>query len=361
MNTKKILFGLLFTATVLPFFTSCEENDPTPTVPEISTGLMVLNQGGFMKNNASLTYFDLATNTASNDVFGAKNSRGLGDTGQDIIKYGSKIYIAMYNSSTIEIINANTSASIKQIAMKNESNQPSSPRALAAYYGKIYITLYDGHVAQLDTTSLTITKTIAVGANPEGIAVANNKLYVANSGGMAAKHDSTISVIDPVLFKEERKIKVAINPIVIKADKYGDLYVISNGNYYDIPAAFQRIEAGTEKVTTIATKAVNFTIDEDNLYLYSYEYDDTWTMVNKKYSLYNVKTEQITNTNLIASDALAKVPYSIDVNPINKDIFIGETDYLNTGKMYCFGADGKLKYSFAVGVNPAKTVFITNK
>jgi hypothetical protein len=49
------------------------------------------------------------------------------------------------------------------------------------------------------------------------------------------------------------------------------------------------------------------------------------------------------------------------VNPINKDVFIGETDYVNTGKMYCFGADGALKYSFVTGVNPAKTVFITNK
>jgi len=232
MKTKSILVSLLLTTALTGLFSSCDSKSDSPQVdPAISTGVYVLNEGKFKDNNASLTYYDLTTSTATADVFTTKNNRGLGDTGQDILKYGSKIYIAVYSSSRIEVLDAATGISKKAFPMLNVNGQPSSPRSFAALNGKVYITLFDGHVAQLDTTSLLIEKTISVGSNPDGIAVANNRLYVANSGGMAAVNDSTISVIDPVSFTVTGTIKVVINPSVIKADAYGDLYVISLGNY----------------------------------------------------------------------------------------------------------------------------------
>ena len=218
MKTKKIFFSFLVTAASAMFLTSCDPTSGEQANPLISTGVFVLNQGSYKNNNASLTYYDLIASTVTTDIFTAKNNRGLGDTGQDILKYGSKIYIAVSQSSLIEIIDAVTGVSTKSIPMLNASNQPSQPRSLASYNGKVYVTLFDGHVAQLDTTTLTIQKTIAVGSNPEGIVAANNKLYVANSGGMGLVSDSTISVIDPSSFSVLRTIKVVINPVVIKAD-----------------------------------------------------------------------------------------------------------------------------------------------
>ena len=81
-------------------------------------GLYVLNQGKYQSNNASLNYYNLITSTNYSDYFAIKNNRGLGDTGQDAIRYGSKIYIAVYNSSLIEVINASTGVSIKTIPME---------------------------------------------------------------------------------------------------------------------------------------------------------------------------------------------------------------------------------------------------
>ena len=276
--------------------------------------------------------------------------------------------------------------------MLNTSNQPSSPRSLAVYNGKVYITLFDGHVAQLDTTSLLIEKTISVGSNPDGIAVANNKLYVANTGGLAAVNDSTISVgsnpegiavannklyvansgglgavkdstisvIDPVSFTVTGTFKVVINPVIIKADIYGDLYVISFGNYTTIPYTLQRIDATTGKVSVITgQKPYNLAIEGDIAYMYGIEYDAQWNPTIKTYTTYNVKNEQVVNVSFISTSAIANTPYSIDVNPITKDIYIGETDYTNTGKMNVFGQDGTLKFSFATGVNPRKTIFLS--
>ena len=361
MKSKKIIVSMLLSTVLTALFSSCDSKSDSPQVnPTISTGVYVLNEGSYNNNNSSLTYYDLTTSTSTVDVFTTKNNRGLGDTGQDILKYGSKLYIAVYSSSLIEVLDATTGVSKKTIPMLNTSALPSSPRSLAAYNGKVYITLFDGHVARLDTTSLLIEKTVAVGSNPEGIAVANNKLYVANSGGLGLVNDSTISVIDPVSFTVTGTIKVVINPVFIKADTYGDLYVISFGNYKTIPYTLQRIDATTGKVSVISgQKPYNLAIEGDIAYMYGIEYDANWNPTIKTFTTYNVKTEQVVNSAFISSSAIVKTPYSIDVNPVTKDIYIGESDYVNTGKMNVFGQDGKLKFSFATGVSPRKTIFLT--
>jgi len=233
---------------------------------------------------------------------------------------------------------------------------PSSPRSLTAANGKVYIVQYDGHVTQLDTANLSLGKTITVGANPDASVIVNNKLYVANTGGMAAVMDSSISVIDLSTFKETKKIKINMNPAGIKADSYGDIYVVSNGNYKTISGKFQRIEAGTDKVTDIAVAVKNFDIVGDNAYISNFEYDANWAAANKTVAVYDVKNEKLVSANIVSTD-IAKTPYCIDVNPITKDIYLGVTDYTNNGKMYCFKEDGTFNFEFTTGINPSKTVF----
>lgn len=362
MKTTKLLKSLLLVALFTPFLTSCENNEPSDTVAEINVGMYILNQGSYGKNNASLSYFNFTDSLVTSDVFTQKNNRGLGDTGQDFIKYGSKLYIAMYKSSLIDIVDAATGVSLKQIPMVDAANgnAPRKPRCLTSFNGKVYVSLFDGHVAKIDTTSLSVDGLLAVGSNPEGIVAANNKIYVANSGGMSAKADSTISVIDPATFTVTKNIKVVINPVVLKADKYGDLYVISMGNYTSIPYTLQRVDATTQSVTKISdVKAYNLTIYGDRAYIYNYEYDATYTPINKSYTVYDVKNEKILSNAFINSSLIANLPYSIDVNPVTEDVYIGETDYMNNGKMNCFSKDGKLKFTFSTGINPVKCLFVT--
>jgi YVTN family beta-propeller protein len=237
---------------------------------------------------------------------------------------------------------------------------PSYPRSLATANGKIYVSLFDGHVAQIDTLTMAVEKSVTVGSNPDGIAFANNKIYVANSGGLAAKPDSTISVIDPISFTVTKTIKVAVNPTIIKADAYGDLYVISNGSDY-MTYTLQRIDATTNSVTVIPNiHPINMAIDGDNAYMFSFGYDADFNTINKTYIQYDVKNEKAVSSSFIATDAIVKTPYSVSINSTTKDIYIGETDYMNTGKMYCFGADGIFKFSFATGLNPAKVIFVNS-
>ena len=357
MKAKKILFGLALCAVTSMVFTSCDPQVDEIKDVTIGTGVYVLNSGKFQKNNASITYYDFTTGFASGDIFLDKNQRGLGDTGEDGLKYGSKLYITVYNSNILEVVNAKTGMSIKSIAI-------TKPRSITAANGKVYVVQYTGQVTQLDTTTLELGTSVTVGANPDASVISNNKLFVANTGGMAAEYDSTISVIDLVQFKELKKIKVNLNPGDIQADNSGDVYVISNGNYglrtpYVAPK-FQRIEAGTDKVTDINLIAKGFDIAGDKAYLYTFDYDSNWQATNKKIAVYDVKNEKLINENIVNTDII-KTPYCIDVDPLTSDIYLGVTDYVNNGKMYCLKNDGTLKLSFMTGVNPCKTIFVYNK
>jgi len=359
MKSNSVFKKAVFLLLLVPFFNSCTNDNNPVDVPTVSTGLLLLNQGSYAGNNAELTYYDFTTNTATNNFFNSVNKRGLGDTGQDILKYGSKIYISVYGSSLIDVIDLK-GVSKKQIILKDANNNVQSPRSLASYNGKIYVTLFDGYVARIDTTTLASEAEVAVGSNPEGIAITNGKIYVANSGGMNyPNYDKTVSVINIATFTQTKKIDVVINPGKLQADAYGDVYLISVGNYGSVPYTFQRINSSTDAVTTISDVVpYNFTIFGDKAYCYYYNY----TTKEKKFMVYDVKNEVVLSQSFITDGTtIATIPYSINVNPANGDVYIGESDGITTGKVNCYSSEGKFKFSFDAGYQPTGIAFITNK
>lgn len=62
----------------------------------------ILNEGSWGGNNAEISLYNTATGAISNSHFSNSNGRGLGDVAQDAIIYGSKLYIAVSFSNTIE-------------------------------------------------------------------------------------------------------------------------------------------------------------------------------------------------------------------------------------------------------------------
>src|SRR5690554_4466688 len=179
--------SIKYFAIALLLFSSCKKEEVTPAFEgEFKNGILILNEGLFNLNNSTLSWLDLSTNEVTNDLFLSINNRQLGDTGNDMLLYGNKIYIVISVSSTVEVIDRNTLVSIKQIPF-NHNNQSQQPRNLASHNGKVFVSSYDGYVSAIDTSSLTVTNRIKVGRNPEGICISNNSLFVANSGGLDYK------------------------------------------------------------------------------------------------------------------------------------------------------------------------------
>jgi YVTN family beta-propeller protein len=350
---------------LLPVVTlpSCLKDPSAPAMVETDTtysvtGMYILNEGLYNMNDVSLTYYNFSDSTAHTDYFNLQNGRKLGDTGNDIAIYGSKMYIIVNVSSQLEVVDATTCKSIKQISFFNNSGVARQPRYIAFYKSKAYVCSFDGTVAVIDTSSLEIEKFITVGRNPDGIAVVNNKIYVSNSGGLdAPNYGTTLSVIDAEADTVLRTIAVGKNPFSLVPDKYGDLYVISRGNYADIKMKLQVVDtnADTVKYTFPELEALNLAINGDTAYVYYYNYN---TASDSKIMLVDVKNEKLLRNNFITDGTTVETVYGIAVNKSTGDVFITDAHgFTSTGEVICFSREGTKKYSFTAGLNPGHIAF----
>lgn len=232
---KKYLLGLAVLLMGTAVMTSCsDDNDGPETYLQVySTGAYVVNSGNmYSKIESSLTAIDYASSTATQNVFKTANGRTLGNTANDGIVYGNKIYLAVDQSNTIEVIDKKTKQSIKQIKTTEllGNAEGAHPRHIIADGGKVYFTTYGGYVAAVDTTSFALQKKWQVGSYPEGLVIGNGNLYVANSNyGAGGGNISCINLSNDNV--ETKNIEGVNNPTGIYYAA-GLLYVLDN-QYYD--------------------------------------------------------------------------------------------------------------------------------
>lgn len=355
----KVLILTLCTA-----IAACDD-EPVMTEPEpVSagaerSGLFILSEGLFNQNNSTLAWFDtgkgqLSTweqgSVTSTDVFMQANGRRLGDTANDMLLYGSKLYIAVNVSSTIEILDASNCKSLKQIKM-TDADKSREPRYLAAEGGKVYVCNYDGTVSRIDTLTMQIDGNVKVGRNPDGICCAAGKLYVSNSGALDFSNpDSTVSVIDISSFTEIKRIPVRKNPGSIGTDG-ASVYVISRGIYdyerNDYDCRMHRIDTYYDEVAeTYDIQATNLTVSDGKVWLYGYS--DNSVTVMDTYS-----GQILTKDFLKDGPAIGQI-YGLDHDPLSSEVFICDAkDYVTPGSLHCYDAEGRHKYTVnGVGINP---------
>jgi hypothetical protein len=368
---KKILLkSILFSMLSLIFISCSDDNNNEPWVePEYTTtGVYVLNSGSYNPSiDAALTYYDNDTNITTGDVFLNKNEISLGNGGQDMVIYGSKMYITVTQSNCIYVTDKTgkllkyddgTDAIIKP---SNDNSQPRKPRSAMAYNGKVYVSLYDGNLARIDTATMKIDKLASLdGTYPEEFAIVNNKAYVTISDYMGTGIGTKVSVIDLNSFTKTGEIEVTVNPTKIVNDKDGNLYVISNGNYSTIPSCLQKITTSDNKVTVLGTDvASNMEAGKDKIYLMKEDYVTSSTNL----SYYDIATNKIVDEAFVNTESAdIKRAYNITVDPITENIYIATSDYKNEGGMYIYKSTGEYIKSFKTkGINPMGAYFITSE
>jgi DNA-binding beta-propeller fold protein YncE len=291
----------------------------------------------------------------------------LGDVGNDIAVYGGRLYAVINASNKVEVMDARTAKRIGQIEISN-------CRYIKFDKGFAYITSYagpieinpdyaqKGYVAKVDTATLATTAKCIVGFQPDGLEITNGNIYVANSGGyMGAgntdKYERTVSVIDLATFTADKRIDVAYNLDHIKADKRGDLWVTSRGDYKQLPSRLYFIDKTQQRVTdTLPIAVSNFYLDGDSLYTYSTEWSYVTYSNVISYGIVNTRTHEIVTRSFITdgTDKEIEIPYGIMVHPVTKDIYVTDAgNYVSPGILYCFSNDGKKKWSVRTGDIPA--------
>lgn len=367
MNTSMTKTGrsflLLATAGILSL-SACKK-DKLPEIqplPLTTTGIYVLNEGSFSAGNAgTISFYNVVTNKVENDYFKKQNGIALGTGANDLKQYGSKMYCVITGTtinakdSYLEVINISNGKSLKRIPFSDE-NGGFMPRFIVFNKNKAYISGYDGKITKIDTASLTIDSRLPVGGALEQLAIANNKIYVTNSVHLnfPSANNSSVSVVDLNTFTKLKEIPVGLNPRVITATATGDLIVQTSGNYVDIPGSIDRLSSTTDtKLSTGADLGLSFlSIAENTGFAIGY---NTGAFLKS----FNPTTASLGN-DLITDGTASQIasPYTVTLNPLDNAFFVADgKNYTANGAMFCYGKDGKLKFSFETGVVPKGAVF----
>ena len=228
-----------------------------------------------------------------------------------------------------------------------------------------YVTQYGGQVTKLSVKDMTLVGTFKGGDNLEGIVEKDGKLYVANSYAVDGSnnwiYNKEVFVIDAKTMKLEKTIDVVDNPTKIY-EIDNKIYLISAGNYFDVAGALQVIDPKTNTSKVILNDATKITEGLNGLvYGVRSTYDADWQLTNSFFT-YNPSTGAISETSfLLDAPASFKTDaiYLMEVDEKSGFIYVGTTDYQNTGTIYAFDKTGKFFQSFdSGGINPSTMIFI---
>ena len=351
MRIFRIILFATFAALAI---TACEDVSliVEPTGIE---GILVLNNGNWGANDASLSLYDPEAGAVTGDMFLTANNQHLGDLGQDMAVVGEDIYIAVNGSKVIFVTDRDLK--IKKTIEASEGGAKLSPRCFAAAGGKVYVTYYEGYLGEIDPSTYNV-RTTAVGPNPDGVAYAGGKLYVANSGGYLPTFNNTVSVVDAASFKEVATIEVNCNPAAAVASGNGKyVYVNSYGNYADIQPKLQAIDIASSKAIDLDYTDVKGIAmgKNDELMVVTGSYDENWNIAGTVWR-HNATTNSKAGK---FSDTVTTPYYSISADPETGYVFVGTSDYTTNGDVWWFDENGKLKGKFdSKGLNPQKVIYL---
>lgn len=191
--------------------------------PQFADGVFVGNQGDFGTGNGSVSLYDPASNNASVVV------DELESIVQSIEVRDGRLYVAANTGGRVDVFDASTRQRLGSV------EGLVSPRYMAFSDDRLFVTnLYGaaesfagGLVSVIDRETLLVEEEVAVGDNPEGIAVSGNRVYAANQEFGAG---STLSAIDLTTLEVVETIDVDCEgPRFLTADNDGDVFVFCTG------------------------------------------------------------------------------------------------------------------------------------
>ncbi len=343
-------------------------------------GMYLLNEGNMGSNKSTLDYLDLSGNEPTvhylRNIYSERNPNTvmmLGDVGNDIQIYGSRLWLVINCSNKVEVAQSSNAIRIGKVDIPNCRYVTFSDRYayVSSYVGAVYSTSTSplGSVYKVDTLSLAKVDSCSVGYQPEEMAIIGDKLYVANSGGYQGMtgqgYESTLSVIDLDRMQETEKIVVAPNLHRVRKDKYDQLWVTSRGNYMESESKIYWLGKGADGkmqvVGHLDQPVSDLCIVGDSLYFYGSQYNEVTMKNTITYGIINVRTHKIVSTSLSDSQEIQKIrmPYGIIVNPIHRDFYLMDAkNYVSSGELLHFLPDGTFDWKVKTGDIPAHAVFL---
>ena len=344
--------------------------------------IILLNEGLWQADNGKITYFENGQ-VVSNQWFRDVNGSKLGDTPNDIIQVNENlIAIAINWSNVVQFITPSGKAVAATEDIPNN-------RKLCTDGKYVYVTSYGhecetangtqyfekGFVAKIDISNFKVVATCEVGYEPEGIALYNGYLFVANTGGYAMQEDhdyeTTVSIINTNTMLAEKEIDTHVPNLYGKMSQSGQyLCINSPGDYYEIPASGLILDCkkaleGNDCFVTFDSPATYNCTTLDGKFLaigssFSYltgEYEFSYLTINPKLMIESQGKDGIDQTlpgMLVKDFADMSQPYGIYVNPYSGYIYGTDAgSFEGAGYLYQWSPEGIFIGKHKVYINPA--------
>ena len=344
--------------------------------------IIVLNEGMWQADNGRLTYFENGS-VVSNQWFRDRNGRKLGDTPNDIIQVNDDlIAIAINWSNIVQFI---TPLGYAVAAIEDIPNNrrlcsdgkfvyvTSYGHECATIYGMRYFTR--GFVAKIDLSNYRVVATCEVGYEPEGIALYDGRLFIANTGGYAEQegdhdYETTVSIVNAATMTVEKVIDTHIPNLFGEMSQSGRyLCINSPGDYYETEACglifdceqaltssdcFVRFNyPATYSCTTIDG---NFLVVGSNFSYLTGQYEFSYLTINPMQMMKSRGASGLTRAlpGSIGTDfAAMSQPYGIYVNPYTGYIYGTDAgSFEGAGYLYQWSPAGQLLGKHKVYINP---------
>jgi YVTN family beta-propeller protein len=350
MKTLKNL--LLVTMIISAISISCSKEDEQPFDTGYLHGVFITNEGGFLNNNGSISYYDIDSGKVTNNLFKIINGYGLGDIVQSFGIAGDKGFIVVNNSQKVEVVDMESFESLGTIigvdypryflGIDNDKGYLTN----GSYAGKVYI---------IDLVTLDLIDSVAVGNGPENIVKSGNYVYVANSGGWTS--DSTVSVIDITTDQVIETIIVGDNPTDLVIDKIGDIWVLCKGkvvygqswNIVDETGS-KLVQINGDSRDVEKTFTIGQTGDFYNPKRLAIGKDGENIYFDEAGGIYKMK---ITDSDVPSSAYIPRQYYGLDIDPDEGTIFCLKANGFDAnGMVYIYNSNGILTDTLEVGIAP---------
>ncbi len=210
--------------------------------------IIILNEGMWQADNGRMTYFE-DNHVVSNQWFREINGIKLGDTPNDIIRVNNDLLaIAINWSNIIQFMRPDgTAVAATENVPNNRKLATDGQYVYVSSYGHECETIHGmdyfikGYVAKIEIENFKVVETCEVGFEPEGIALYDGYIFVANTGGYAFQEDheyeTTVDIIDSRTMKKVKTVDTGVINLYGKMSQCGRyLCINSPGDYYDVPA-----------------------------------------------------------------------------------------------------------------------------